>query len=233
MKFIFDVDGTLTPSRGFINAEFGVWFSKFCETNDVYLVTGSDRPKTIEQLGEQIYCACKRVYNCSGNDVYKCDTNLKTSAWKLPEEAHQWLAEQLTASGFSVRTGNHFEHRPGMCNFSIVGRNANKDQRSQYKDWDRKYNERDYIAYNFNLLFPELDARPGGETGIDISGKGMDKSQIFYDFDQDDVLIFFGDRMDQHGNDYPLKKLIVDNNRGRCYHVKEWSETWKHLKDYV
>ena len=50
-KFIFDVDGTLTPSRKQIEHEFWAPFLIFCRHNDVYLVTGSDRQKTLEQLG--------------------------------------------------------------------------------------------------------------------------------------------------------------------------------------
>ena len=48
-KFIFDVDGTLTPSRQEIDMDFAVFFTDFCAERDVYLVTGSDREKTIEQ----------------------------------------------------------------------------------------------------------------------------------------------------------------------------------------
>ena len=61
-KFIFDVDGTLTPSRQEIDMDFAV-FPEFCAENDVYLVTGSDREKTIEQVGEEIYSPVPRVYN--------------------------------------------------------------------------------------------------------------------------------------------------------------------------
>ena len=49
-KFIFDVDGTLTPSRQQIDSDFAVYFSNFCTINDVYLVTGSDKEKTVEQV---------------------------------------------------------------------------------------------------------------------------------------------------------------------------------------
>ena len=41
--YIFDVDGTLTPSRQVIDSDFAVFFSNFCAENDVYLVTGSDK----------------------------------------------------------------------------------------------------------------------------------------------------------------------------------------------
>ena len=48
-KYIFDVDGTLTPSRKQIDEKFWVFFLKFCCSNDVYLVTGSDRDTTVVQ----------------------------------------------------------------------------------------------------------------------------------------------------------------------------------------
>ena len=70
MKFIFDIDGTLTPSRRKIDPDFHEYFLDFAHKNDVYLVTGSNREKTIEQIGEGLFNASKRVYNCAGNDVY-------------------------------------------------------------------------------------------------------------------------------------------------------------------
>ena len=62
-RFIFDVDGTLTPSRGIIDKEFEKFFLKFCYENYVYLVTGSDYDKTVEQLGKEICEKVERVYN--------------------------------------------------------------------------------------------------------------------------------------------------------------------------
>mgnify|MGYP001102965448 FL=1 len=224
-KFIFDVDGTLTPSRGVMDKKFAVWFSKFCEANDVFLVTGSDRPKTIEQVGIYIYYKCKRVYNCSGSDVWRGDLNVRTNDWILPEDAHHWLAEQLTFSEFPLRTGLHFEHRPGMVNYSVVGRNADAQQRAEYVTWDRERLERIWIADKFNLRFPSLEAKVGGETGIDIAPKGADKSQIVEDFDSDDVLWFFGDAMHEGGNDEPLAK-VVHHSR----HVLNWKNTWEYLQ---
>lgn len=228
-KFIFDVDGTLTPSRSAIDPKFKKFFNQFCRENPVYLVTGSDKPKTVEQIGEDTYNLCHTVYNCSGNDVWQSKKHIRTNEWILPEDAHKWLSEQLSASEFPLRCGLHFEHRPGMMNFSIVGRNANTEQRKEYVVWDKDTNERDYIAHNFNLLFSDLEARPGGETGIDIAPKGLDKSQIIKDFDPKDELHFFGDRTDPQGNDYPLKRLIIDNDLGFCYNINNYNDTWKIL----
>ena len=52
-KFIFHVDGTHI-SRQEIDMTL-VFLADFCAERDVYLVTGSDRDKTIEQVGEEIY----------------------------------------------------------------------------------------------------------------------------------------------------------------------------------
>ena len=59
INYLFDVDGTLTPSRGVIDSEFKKWFINFASVKSVILVTGSDRDKTLEQLGESIYKKCQ------------------------------------------------------------------------------------------------------------------------------------------------------------------------------
>ena len=231
-KFIFDVDGTLTPSRGRIDKEFEEWFLDFCMWHDVYLVTGSDNPKTIEQVGESIGNACKKLYNCSGSDVYEQGKNTYTSNWELPRETRIWLEEMLEQSDFVLRTGLHIEERPGMVNFSVVGRNATMGERKLYVEYEEGFKEREAIAKEFEKRFPKLQAVVGGETGIDIFPRGNDKSQILRDFDPDDEIHFFGDRMDPAGNDYPLKKIILDNDLGICYNVKDYEHTWELLKQY-
>ena len=227
IRFIFDVDGTLTPSRKRMDKHFAVWFSKFCEKNDVYLVTGSDRAKTIEQVGNFIYHACERVYNCSGNDVYEHDLNVRRNEWKLPELAKTFLISCEYESKFSVRTGNHIEERPGMVNFSVVGRNATTEERQSYIKYDEINNERRGIANSFNIMFPDLQANVGGETGLDIGPKGSDKSQILKDFEGCEIY-FYGDAMEEGGNDYPLK---VANKYGKNFPVDNWKDTWDKLKE--
>jgi len=224
-KFIFDVDGTLTPSRRGMDADFQGYFVDFCYANDVYLVTGSDYAKTLEQVGLDVCNAVTRIYNCNGNDVWEKGVNTRTNEWTLPEDAHEWLAQQLTSSMYNVRTGLHFEHRPGLVNFSIVGRNATNEQRADYVAYDEHSGERIWVADKFNLIFPDLRATVGGETGIDIAPLGFDKAQIIEDFDVDDKLYFFGDRMDPDGNDYTLS-LEVDIAKP----VKKWQETLELLQ---
>ena len=224
-KFIFDVDGTLTPSRRGMDAEFQGYFIDFCYANDVYLVTGSDYAKTLEQVGPDVCEAVTRIYNCNGNDVWEKGVNIRTNDWIIPEDAHEWLAQCLTSSTYNNRTGNHFEHRPGMVNFSIVGRNANKEERADYVVHDELSDERNIIARDFNKIFPGLQATVGGETGIDIAPLGADKAQIVEDFTIDDKLYFFGDRMDSDGNDYSLAQEV-----DVAKPVKRWQDTFELLQ---
>ena len=102
-KFIFDVDGTLTPSRQQMDFKFMCFMIKFCCTYDVYLVTGSDRAKTVEQIGLDVYNRSIRVYNCSGADVYEKDVNVYKSNWKISEEVEKFLQDELDFSQFPVR----------------------------------------------------------------------------------------------------------------------------------
>ena len=227
-KFIFDVDGTLTPSRGTIDPTFKEYFNDFCRSNKVFLVTGSDKPKTVEQIGEDTYNLCHTVYQCNGNDVWQSKKHIRTNEWRLPDDARDFLCEYLTNSAFPLRTGLHFEHRPGMCNFSIVGRNADQEQRKKYRKWDLESQERVWIADKFNLRFPGLEAKVGGETGIDISPIGFNKSQIAKDFDlntNDYSVYFFGDAMHEGGNDYPLAQVLTHSR-----HVMNWKNTWEYLQ---
>ena len=228
-KYIFDVDGTLTPSRKQIDGKFWVFFLQFCCKNDVYLVTGSDREKTLEQLGLDICYRARRVYNCSGSDAYERDVNVYRDDWKLPKEVERFLEDELAYSCFPIRNGLHIEHRPGGVNFSILGRGKDpSDGRGEYVKWDKERMERQDIADRLRNAFPNLSVALGGQTGIDIGPLGSDKSQILRDFSEDDELHFFGDRCEEGGNDHSLAKA-VEKRGGLSYNVETFKDTWKLL----
>ena len=227
-KFIFDVDGTLTDSRQQIDLSFEVYMIKFCCKYDVYLVTGSDRAKTVEQVGLDIYNRSKRVYNCSGADVYEKDHNVYKSDWKPSRKLINFLSDELDFSTFPHKTGNHIEHRPGGINFSILGRGEDSMKyRKEYVKWDINTAERILMSDRIKSEFPDLNIQIGGQTGLDISDS--DKSQILRDFIQEDELFFFGDMMKEGQNDYPLARA-VDKLGGTNYIVNGWQDTYEKLK---
>ena len=227
-KFIFDVDGTLTPSRQEIDPDFEKYMIEFSNENNVYLVTGSNREKTIEQIGDTLFHAAKRVYNCSGSDVYEGDLNVYRDEWDVPEDVEEFLMDELHHSKFPIRTGTHVEKRPGGINFSILGRGQGVvlEERDEYVKWDRTHHERKNMAIKIKNRFPDLEVQVGGQTGLDISPLGRNKSQILRDFSKNDFIYFYGDMMNEGQNDFPLADAIRKKELGFTYHVHSFQHTW-------
>lgn len=223
VTYCFDVDGTLTPSRSIIDEQFRKEFIAFANKHDVCLVTGSDYPKTLEQVGQEVIDACSFVFNCCGNEVRTKDHIRYQSTWKAGGMLLLALEYEKRKSNFQWKTGKHIEQRIGMVNFSVVGRNAQKEERQLYVGWDSVKNERIEIAEHIRKMFPELDCSIAGETGIDIYPKGKDKSQVKEWIEN--KLVFFGDRCEEGGNDYPLAKVA-----DIVYNVKDWQETQNILR---
>ena len=222
MNFTFDVDGTLTPSRQLIDNEFARWFLNFTKQNTVYLVSGSDYAKTVEQLGREICESVAGVYSCAGNALYVKGNQIYANELELTEEELQFLETLLQLSAYPERTGQHIEMRLGLCNFSIVGRGANREQRLAYVQYDTAINERRNLAELITSRFPRLEATVAGETGIDIYLKGKDKSQIANEIKP---FVFFGDKTEPGGNDHTIS-LVAD----KCHSVDGWEETFDILK---
>tara|TARA_R100000278_G_scaffold91525_2_gene69758 strand:+ start:1017 stop:1646 length:630 start_codon:yes stop_codon:yes gene_type:complete len=196
----------------------------------VYLVTGSDREKTLEQVTPGIYNLSKRVYNCSGSDVYEGDLNVYRDDWELPKDVERHLENELLFSKFPVRNGIHIEHRPGGVNFSILGRGSTCFvEREEYIKWDEQTNERKEIARRLKLKFPELEVNIGGQTGLDLGAPGSNKSQILRDFRLGEEIVFFGDMMEEGENDYALAKAVKEMG-GKAYQVKDHTDTRTRLE---
>lgn len=228
--FVFDVDGTLTPSRKKIDSKFGEWFLDFARHFEVHLVTGSDYPKTVEQLGEEICETVNTCFNCSGNDVWRRGSNVETKQFTPSPKLMDFLVYKMRNTIFSDFAGKHFEYRPGCMNFSIVGRNADWLHRQKYIAHDKIFHERANITNEINFAFDDVQACIGGETGIDIYPIGNDKSQVINYFDPADLfnIIFFGDKMELEGNDYPLAQSVIDLG-GQAVKVDSWKDTWQKL----
>lgn len=229
-KFVFDVDGTLTDSRKPINEHFGSFFADFCSTNEVYLVTGSDRPKTLEQLGEEILKRVKLTFNCAGAEVWKGDKLIRQTKWQPDPELITYLEGLLDKSKYSTRAGNHIELRSGMINFSVAGRNSTHEQRQQYMEWDKSTSERLHLVQKVTNRFNDVDAYIGGEIGIDIFPKGYGKARAIDEIRTavTDVLYYFGDQVFENGNDYGA--AIKCDHR---YNVRHWGETYEILSYFT
>ena len=233
--YIFDVDGTLTPSRLPMTQDFTIFFSLWSINNPFYLVTGSDIDKTKEQVPWYIFERAQAVFTCCGNEMWVGKEQKYRKEFKVSRKLKKLLGTILSNSRYPHRYGNHIEDRETMLNFSIVGRNCTQEQREEYHKWDKENREREIISNAIKEKFPDLDAVIGGEISIDIYKKGDDKSQVLEHIDvewPDGELVFIGDGIENHGNDYPLAKMMDTNLNYKWYQTDGWEQTKEILEKF-
>ena len=169
MIYIFDIDGTLTPSRNKMDKNFHDFFMEFVKIHRVWLISGSDHTKTIEQIGVDLWTNVEKAYQCSGNQLFQRGSLIRTTDWELPIQTKGCLEKFLKESKYPHRYGNHIETRPGMVNFSIVGRQCTQEQREEYFKWDNEHKERIEFTKELKERYRFLDAVVGGEISINRS----------------------------------------------------------------
>jgi phosphomannomutase len=215
--YIFDMDGTLTPSRREMTQDFEEFYSRWAKHHTFFLVSGSNLEKIKEQVPQYILDMSEGVFTCGGNQLWLGGKLSYNHEFKPKEDLINFLKEKLSNSPYPVRAGNHIEDRGSMLNFSIVGRDCSLEERLEYFEYDVHSNERSIISDEIINKWNNLDAVIGGQISIDITPKGMNKSQVLSEvkkFYSDDRYIFIGDRTMEGGNDYPLAKIM--NEQENC-----------------
>ena len=237
MIYLFDIDGTLTPSRLRIDPEFEQFFLQWMKDKEVIFVTGSDKDKTIEQVGEKIWTRAQRIYQSCGNAVYQGGQLIHKNQFDLDPELRRLLYTFLATSDWPKedRYDNHIEERIGLINYSTIGRSCPQRAREAYAVWDKEFEERKLFCKIIEDTFPALEATVGGQISIDIYPKGQNKAQVLNDLIG--PITFFGDKCEPGGNDFPiayeLEKQFEENNRHCVVHrVKDYKDTWNILKTY-
>lgn len=231
INYVFDVDGTLTPSRGSIDPYFKMQFESWMRHKKVYFVTGSDAEKTIEQVGRDLWSKVVS-YQCCGNEIYAHGYKVYEMLWGQAEdggELDQFLEKLLAESPYPVRCGTHIEKRKGLVNFSTVGRECTQEQRKAYLAWDSEHKERLGLCRDVIERFPNVEASIGGEISIDIYPAGRNKGQVARYLQQQGPIYFFGDKTEPGGNDFPLARLL-DEPPHRVYQVSGPEDTLRILK---
>jgi len=239
--YIFDVDGTLTPSRQRMTEEFAKFFDKWSSKNKYYLVTGSDLDKTKEQVPIAYIDRAVAIFTCCGNEMWLGDKQVLTKEFKPPEKLIKYLELELKFSPYKKQYGNHIEDRGSLLNFSVVGRDCSQEQREDYNKYDTEKGERKRISEAIKRQFSDLDAVIGGQISIDIYPKGNDKSQIlervfdFHEFPDEDELtneyIFIGDGIENGGNDFPLAQLMDKKDNCSTFQIDGWEHTMQILEN--
>lgn len=232
--YVFDVDGTLTEPRKRMTSNFANEFLAWSLAKQCFIATGSDYKKTQEQVPWDVLDCFKNIFCCMGNEIRgDVGKTIHKSKFVLPEALDYDLQRFLKNSKYLTKVGNHIEFRTGMVNFSIVGRNANMEQRKAYSNWDKENQERKMIAEFINKNYPTLNASVGGSISIDIIEEGQDKGQVVHHLENAGAtkIVFVGDRCEIGGNDHGvIRELEKSDLAFEWYNVSGPEDTMKLLR---
>ena len=211
--YIFDMDGTLTLARQKMSPDFARRFVPWVKSHIAYLACGSNYEKVVEQIpGDAVGTGFSGIYSSMGNVYHQKGKEIYRKEIKLKKELLQTLEKFRKNTAYKDKLyTNYMELRPGMLNFSVLGRNCPFSERAKYNEWDNNSHERLAIIKEINSKFPEYEASLGGKISIDIVMRGDGKEQIAQKIRErhpNDKIIFLGDRTEEGGNDYTLAQAL-------------------------
>lgn len=218
MFYIYDVDMTLAESDCKMTDEMANAFRVAMSGQKYFFCSGSALPKMTEQIPADILENAAGLLPVMGGELWRDGEMVYRRDFVWPKGLREDLEQTLANSAYTERTGDHIQDRQTMIAFSTVGKAADMPARKRYEKWENEHNERIAFAALLAEKYPSLHFSIGGKTSIDISEHGNDKSQALKalrEYYGNEPVTFFGDRMYEGGNDYPLsEELKIENVEG-------------------
>ena len=229
----FDLDDTLAPSKSRVDPEMAGLLNELIGRVPVCIISGG----RFEQFSMQVLDALDpaaglenlHLMPTCGTQYYEWSGSSWTQVYseELTEAQKTAVIDALTAGetalGFDDETwGPKIEDRGSQITFSALGQQAPVDAK---KAWDPSGAKKEALRKFVAERVPELEVRGGGSTSVDVTRKGVDKAygmekiKAKLGLGNDDIL-FVGDRLDEGGNDYPVKAMGIP-----CVAVQEWDQT--------
>ena len=227
MMYVFDVDNTLVASSFSMTDEMAALFKAFVGDNPYVLSSGSDLKKMKTQVPADILENAYALFPVMGGEMWVNGEMKYQRTFTWPEGLKSMLESQLEASDYEVRTGEHIQDRTTMVCFSTVGKAATPEERSAYVESESIAQERTHIADQLRRAFPGLSITIGGQISIDISEEGNDKGQVLAVLrkEYEGPITFFGDKIYEGGNDYPLAVELEKETGNTIVKVQDWLQT--------
>jgi HAD superfamily hydrolase (TIGR01484 family) len=234
---IFDLDGTLAPSKSPLEPDIAELIIKLIAKIKVAVISGGGYPQFGTQFlnGLPASSSSENFSNlfllpASGTCLYAwkgmwCEQYCEKLSPQEKADIMQTFHDALRAAGY-VRPektyGEILEDRGSQITFSALGQSAPLMLKSA---WDPGRTKRMKIAEILKLKLPRYDVRIGGTTSIDVTPRGVNKAYGIRKLEEylkieSERIVFVGDALYQGGNDYPAKATGVD-----CIQVKGPEET--------
>lgn len=225
----FDLDDTLAITKSPISDRMAGLLGRLLEHYDICVITGGRfeqiRSQVVDRLDAPVHLMGKlHLMPTCGTRYYRYNELdhkwVMQYAEDLTKEQKARIVEALESTAKELDIwcenpkGEIIEDRFSQITMSALGQQASPEDKYA---WAEKYKDvrpiyRDKVAEKL----PDLEVRIGGTTSTDITLPGIDKAYGMgrlidaLDISKDEIL-FFGDKLDEGGNDYPVKAMGIDS----------------------
>lgn len=238
----FDLDDTLAVTKSPISDQMAELLGDILDSFEICIISGGRFEQFKTQVIDRLHIEPHRLNRLHlmptcGTRYYRYDE--LDAAWRLQYaedltgEQKKRIIETLERSAKELGlwpknpAGEVIEDRGSQITFSALGQNATPEDKYA---WDPKGTKKQALRDLAAESLPNLEVRTGGSTSIDVTREGIDKAYGMQklldvlDIAKEDIL-FFGDRLQEGGNDYPVKAFGID-----CLEVSEWQDTARRLE---
>jgi phosphomannomutase len=240
----FDLDDTLAITKSPISDRMAELLEKLLGFYDVCVITGG----SIEQIKKQVADRLEidnlllrklHLMPTCGTRYYRFDESMND--WKqqyaedLSAEQKKRIISVLEEAAKSLGyweenpAGDIIEDRGSQVTYSALGQQATPEAKYAWdKDGVKKHAIRDLAAEKLD----DLEVRVGGTTSIDVTTIGIDKAYGMKKLIEalgisKEEILFIGDKLEEGGNDYPVKAFGIDT-----ISVEGWENT-AHVLDGI
>lgn len=231
---VFDIDGTLTPSKAPADKEMIDLLLGLLEKKSVAIIGGGKYTLFQDQLVKQMPENDKRLeklylfptnstafyrFNGKWNEIYSHELTQEEK-----DKINNAFEETFKEVGYEhpeKTYGTIIEDRLTQISFSPLGQEVvsmigEKEGVALKEEWNRNFDDlRQKMRGILQDKLPEFEVRAGGLTTIDITRKGIDKAYGIRQISehlgiQIEDMLFVGDAIFPGGNDYAATETGVD-----------------------
>lgn len=233
----FDMDDTIAITKSPISDRMAEAFNNVLDTFDVCIISGGNYNLFHKQFIDRLELSEEKLLRIHlmptcGTRYYRYDVSSKDWALQYAEDLTDEektkiitvLEEAAREAGYWLENpaGDIIEDRFSQITFSALGQQATPEDKYA---WDADGKKRLAIREIALTKLPGLEIRLGGTTSIDVTRPGIDKATGMQklmeanELEKSDIL-FFGDKLQEGGNDYPVKAFGIDS-----IEVTRWEDT--------
>jgi HAD superfamily hydrolase (TIGR01484 family) len=248
---VFDLDGTLAPTKAQMDAEMAELVKRLLEVKKVAIIGGGKLQLFKHQFLSQLKIPKNLYHNLflfpttattflkyqkGWKKVYA--HNLTKAEVKKIREAFKKVYKEINYKNPEKIYGKVIENRGSQVTWSALGQDVVKalgkkgiELKNQWRDKNTPLKLK--IAQHLKKYVGNLEVHAAGHTSIDVTKKGIDKGYGLHQIEKylgvkiKDML-FVGDAIFPGGNDYAVVKTGVDYKK-----VKDPEETKKIIKSLI